>query len=193
MNRKQSGIATVVVLIALVIMLIAAVALIHSTGVSQVAAGNLAFRRDVTNRGEAAIAQVDTYFAPGGALNSESAKQNNLASNNYSATILPSTTNSAGIPDALLESDSSFTGTWKAGDITDSAGGVTIRFIIERMCNAAGAATTANCSVGQLQRDTSGTAGEFKAGGGMIPVYRVSVRVSGPHNTQAFLQGTFTQ
>ena len=40
--------------------------------------------------------------------------------------------------------------------------------------------------------DASGSSFLKKAGGGTRPVYRISVRVTGPRNTQAYLQNTVT-
>jgi len=191
MLHRQQGIATLITLIALVIMLIAAVALVRSTNVSQVAAGNLAFRRDLTNRAEYATNKVDSLFGTGGTLNDATARQSNSASNNYSATTL-ATDAASGLPSVLLSSDATFSGTWTGADI-DAGDGVTVRYIIDRLCNATGAPTASNCANGLTQFDTSGSAGETKAGGSFAPVYRVSIRVSGPKNTQAFVQTTFVQ
>jgi len=191
--NRQSGIATLIALVALAIMLIAAVALIHSSGVSQVAAGNLAFRRDLLNRAEVAINAVQASFAAGGALNATGAPDSNQKAANYSATTLASTSNNDGIPDILLASDASFAVNFQAGDIVDTANGIKIRYVVDRISSSAGPPSVSASSIGTVQFDASGSADAAKAGGGNHPVYRLSVRISGPNNTQGFLQTTFTQ
>ena len=44
----------------------------------------------------------------------------------------------------------------------------------------------------EVTEDKGGSSFLKKAGGGLRPVYRISVRVTGPRNTQAYLQGTVT-
>lgn len=188
MKNRQNGIATLITLIALVIMLIAAVALIRSTGVSQLAAGNLAFRRDLTNRAEAAVATVNTLFTSG-SLNATSSRWTSNAALNYSATTLAAT-KQPGVPDALLASDTSFA-TVGATSNDLSADGVTVRYVVDRMCSATGAPALGACAFGVVKQATGGGQGDPTLAGANLVVYRISVRVTGPHNTMEFMQATF--
>ena len=78
-----------------------------------------------------------------------------------------------------------------AADFTD--GSVSIRYVIDRQCTAAGAYDSATCnSTTGVVADSAGSNFLKKAGGGTRPVYRISVRVTGPRNTQAYLQNTVT-
>ena len=187
--QHQRGVIMIITLIALVILMIGGVALVRSFDTSMLLSGNLAFKRDLVNQGERGMAQAITALTSG-TLASDPTRQNDLASSNYSATVLPTDLRS-GIPLALFGDDPTFTAAWTAGDITDAQ--VTIRYVIDRQCSASGAydASTCNSMVG-VAADASGSNFLKKAGGGTRPVYRISVRVTGPRNTQAFLQNTVT-
>lgn len=186
----QRGIATLIALIALLIMTIAVLALVRSSDTSSLIAGNFAFRRDLANQGQLALSQARTAFTTG-ALNTESLRQADLATANYSSTMLPPPTAnpSQGIP-AVLLSDTAFTAAnfTSANDIADN--NVTVRYVIDRLCTAPGPPTAATCAQGQQTSDLGGTSGAPKAGGIFIPTYRITIRVTGPHNAQAFFQST---
>ncbi len=174
-------------LIVLLILTIGAVALMRSMSNSLFGAGNLAFRRDLVNQGEQAVSHVLTEFQTGGNL--VGATTANVPANNYSATILP--TNAQGVPNALLaQTLPSAVGT--AADITGATSDVKIRYVIDRLCSAAGTATSALC-VQSTANPTGGTATSNPPP--PVPaatVYRLSVRVTGARLTQVFLQTTFT-
>ncbi|MGH8541196.1 MAG: pilus assembly PilX family protein [Stenotrophobium sp.] len=203
--KPQRGLATLITLIALLVMAIAILALVRSSDTASLIAGNLAFRRDLTNQAQLALSQASAAFTTG-ALTTEAARESTLSAVppatsptiNYSPTLLPPPTSnpSQGIPEVLLDDNStaatSFTSTFgntaTGNDITDN--GVTIRYVVDRLCTAAGPPSAATCVPGQQTSDKSGTANIQKAGGVFIPIYRITVRVSGPRNTQAFLQAT---
>ena len=54
--RRQRGVSLLIALIGLMLMMLGAVAMVRSFGTSSVLAGNLAFRRDLTNQGERGVA-----------------------------------------------------------------------------------------------------------------------------------------
>jgi hypothetical protein len=110
--------------------------------------------------------------------------------------VLP--TNAQGVPLALLDDTAGPNGFLSVGvaanDIIPNATSqVTIRYVIDRLCTLTGTASSPNC-VQSTALPTGGTANHNTA---VAPpsatVYRVSVRVTGPRNTQAFLQTTFTK
>ncbi|MDQ6681016.1 MAG: hypothetical protein M3Y67_08645 [Pseudomonadota bacterium] len=196
-------------LIALVILLIAAVALMRSFNTTLFTSGNIAFKRDLQNQGERAVAKVLKEFRVG-ALASPLKRQTDLVASNYSASTLPA--NPQGIPDALKD-DASFAGKGDPGnDITSdneptlANQAVSIRYIVDRMCDAAGAdkALGASSCVLTDNLPTGGSASNLQGadraplGPGLQTaatpgvIYRVSIRVNGPRNTQAFFQSTFT-
>lgn len=201
---RQRGVVLVFALIALVIMLIGAVAMMRSINTTQFSTGNLGFKRDLTNQAERALtavfAEVNT-----GALSTLLAREANLKASNYSATMLPN--NAQGLPTALL-SDAAFLVVGDASKdimVTDEAGasiGVTIRYLIDRMSTATGPCGPDTCVMAS-QTLTGGSFSEWNSAqnnngiGGVgaappQPVYRVTVRVTGPRGTQSFFQSTFS-
>jgi len=192
-RHAQSGIVLVMTLICLVLMLVAAVALTRSSTNSLLLAGNMAFRRDLLNQAERGMAAAVKEFSSG-TLTTESARiadQLNLSTNmvHYSASMLAS--NAQGIPNVLVN-DTTFTNAsmLSSSDYTDSTAGVTIRTVIDRQCSAAGAFDSATCVSTTQAVSAAGTGGTSirRAKGQSRPTYRISVRVTGPRNTQVFHQ-----
>jgi Tfp pilus assembly protein PilX len=189
-RARQGGVVLIFTLIILLILTIGAVALMRSVNTALYGAGNLAFRRDLMNQGELAVANVIAEFKTGDLSTSASTLNNNLA-DNYSATMLPS--NTQGVPTALLTSALSTTVGTHA-DLVGATPDVTIRYVIDRLCSATGTPTGALC-VQSTASPTGGTAGNTAV---VKPptatVYRLTVRVSGARaGTQVFLQTTFTR
>jgi type IV pilus assembly protein PilX len=190
---RQRGVVLIFTLIILLILTIGAVALMRSMNTSLLSAGNLAFRRDLANQGEQAVSNVITEFKASGALSSSAVTDQNVPAANYSATMLA--TNAQGVPNILLSSDSTFNGTGftsTAHDIVGASPDVSIRYVIDRMCTAAGV-TVANLCVQSSAAPTGLTPGNQSPPPPSATVYRLSVRVTGPRATQVFLQTTFTR
>jgi hypothetical protein len=181
------GIVLPFTLVALVVLLLAGVALIRAMDVSLLQAGNMAFRRDLANQAERGFAKASTLLNSG-ALASESAREANSLANNYVASRLAS--NAQGIPSVLVN-DSAFTAAGFTGaDITDSATGVTLRWVIDRQCAAAGSALATSCATASRATDSAADDRYKLVNAETQPVYRISVRATGPRNTQAFFQST---
>jgi Tfp pilus assembly protein PilX len=185
-NNKQSGIVLVVALVALVIMMLASVALIRSSNNNLLIAGNMAFKRDLINQAERVIPQVKAKLASGGTLGNDSTRYNNVTGENYYATVQAS--NASGIPDVLFNvSDTN------GNNITDAASGVIVRYVIDRMCLATGEADETKCTMGGSSSDGPGCSAPCKKPGGInYPVYRITLRATGPRNTEAYLQTTYS-
>jgi type IV pilus assembly protein PilX len=172
---------------------------VRSMNTSLSNAGNLGFKRDLTNQGDRAIATV-LDLVQTGALGSDAARMANDSARNYSATLLPS--NAQGLPTALV-SDVAFASAGVAGnDIAVATMGVTLRYVVDRLCINTGLADPSHCTMNDNQVPMGGNGGggaiaEDPTGGssGAVPqqvVYRLSIRVDGPRQTQAFFQTTFT-
>lgn len=186
-TQTQRGVALVIVLIALVILMISGVALVKSFGVSMTQSGNLAFKRDLKNEAERAVLTGVTLLTSG-ALSTETARIADSLSNNYSATRLAS--NSYGVP-LVLTDDSRFSSAGMTGaDITDTNTGVTLRYVIDRQCQAAGEITATTCVTMSESTDSSVDGLHQQIKSESRPIYRISVRASGPRNTQVFIQTT---
>jgi type IV pilus assembly protein PilX len=198
-HARQRGVVMLFGLIVLAIMLIGAAAMVKSVNTSMFNAGNLGFKRDMANQMERAISVVHDQLRSG-PLSAEATRQADQTARNYRSTLLPS--NAQGIPNALL-SDSVFaTVASTANDIVVANQGIEIRYVIDRLCTNTGAATASHC---QMATDPVAGGGGYKGKGGaefttaggtgavqQRVVYRLSVRVTGPRNTQAFFQSTMT-
>jgi type IV pilus assembly protein PilX len=189
-SARQRGVVLIFSLLVLLILAIGAVALLRSVNSSLASSGNLAFHRDLVNQAEQAVSTVMTEFRTNGPpLNG--ATTGDLQAANYVSTTLP--TNAQGVPLVLLD-NTAFAAVGVAANVIPGATpDVTIRYIIDRLCTNTGTASSPNC-VQSTGLPTGGTANHNTA---VAPpsatVYRVSVRVDGPRNTQAFLQTTFTK
>ena len=189
-RSRQRGVVLIFTLIVLLILTIGAVALMRSMNNSLVSAGNLAFRRDLVNQGELAVSNVMTSFQTGGLVSSAVTNASAIASN-YSSTAL--VTNTQGVPTALLNNATFATVGTSANDLTGATPDVTIRYVIDRLCNATGTASSSLC-VQSTAAPPGGTANPGAVvAAPTATVYRLSVRVSGPRSTQVFLQTTFTR
>lgn len=182
-RARQSGVVMAVTLIALVLLLIGIAAALRSVDTSALLVGNLAFRRDLTNRSETAIATARAALVSG-AVSTETVRIADLASSNYSSAKL---TSPNGIPTVLI-SDSAYT---SAGYTSTTVDGVTLRWVIDRQCTAAGAFDTALCEFVSSSSDTSGSSWLKKPSGSNRPIYRISVRVTGPRSTEAYYQTSY--
>jgi len=188
---RQRGVVLIFSLIVLLILAIGAVALVRSVDTSQVSAGNLAFHRDLVNQAEQAVSTVMTEFKTNGPpLNG--ATSADLPAANYVSTALP--TNPQGVPLILLTNNNAvFNAVGSLPDIVGATPDVTIRYVIDRLCTNTGTANSLNCAqstalpTGVTVNQNTGLAAPSAT------IYRVSVRVSGPRGTQAFLQTTFTK
>lgn len=190
-TRGQRGAALIFTLVALIILLAGGVAVVRSMNSNLDNAGNLAFRRDLINQGEEAVAKALGETFPLGALATGSA----LIDKNYSP--IPLDANAQGIPLALLN-DTEFAKYGKAAnDITGRSSDVTVRYIIERLCAVAAETAIAqgmeNCVA--FTRESGGGSDHLRdrATVPVNPVYRVTARVSGPRNTQVFIQSAITR
>ena len=197
--KKQRGVIMLFGLIALAVMLIGAAAMVRSMGTAMVNAGNLGFKRDLTNQAERAVATV-TALMQSGALGTEATRQGHNTAQNYSATMLA--TNAQGLPTALLDDTTFATKGTSANDITVSGQAATVRYVVDRLCVNTGAAGESHCSMSADPNPSGGSGSEgiraedsSSGGSGAVNVrvvYRLSIRVTGPRNTQAFYQTTLT-
>ncbi len=208
-HRTQRGVVLLTSLLILVVMLIAAAALMRSFDTSLNTAGNLAFKRDLAQQSEQAAQTILAAFRTGGALASAAARGANDPARNYNAVVLPS--NAQGIPQALLSSTLPTTaGT--AADI-DAGQGITLRYVVDRLCSEIGEDSTlgaARCTLADSTVLPGGSSSdwqraEFSSGvaaggagaglGGAVTqpvIYRLSIRATGPRGTQSFFQTTFS-
>jgi hypothetical protein len=186
--RAQQGVILLYGLIVLAIMLIGAAAMVRSMNTSLVNAGNIGFKRDLTNQAERAAATVLTLL------------QTSSTANNYSATILA--TNAQGLPNVLLNDTTFTTVGVTTNDIAVADQAITLRWVVDRLCVNTGVAQASHCTMANDPAPAGGSGSDLinaidttSGGAGALArrvVYRVSIRVTGPRSTQAFFQTTLT-
>jgi type IV pilus assembly protein PilX len=205
-KQYQSGLVLFVALVALVAMSLAAAALVRSVDTGTLIAGNLAFKQSATMSADSGVTAAYDFFnniakpalATNAAyLDTQKASYGYIA--NFNALRL------SGIN--KITDDAVWTNTWSRpaiGNGNDASGkdssGNTVRYVIERMCNADGKFNLGN---GLNDDDCliAGTAfgdGDSKKQGGKYDqnllntsaqvTYRVTARVQGPKNTVSFVQ-----
>jgi type IV pilus assembly protein PilX len=182
---RQRGVTLLIAIIALVVMTVGALALVRSTQTSLRLSGNLAFKRDLANQAERGIALAVADLRTG-ALSSNAARASNVASRNYSATRLTSSTQ--GIPNILFD-DAAFTSAFTRADVSDT--GIAVRYVIDRLCTTTGTFDATSCAfVSRSARDIKGEPDPKNLGSINSGIYRISVRVTGPRGVQSFVQTT---
>lgn len=177
-------------LITLVILLIGAVAISRSLTSSQLVLGNIGFKRDLTNQGERALQIAMDIVRDNGALATEAARNSNLKSANYSASLLP--TNPQGIPTALLSDDQFGAIGTAANDVKVEDMGITIRYVIDRLAPTDGACSSDTCTMATQKVFGSASNELIKPPPPEQPIFRITLRVAGPRKTLSFFQSTFT-
>ena len=198
----QRGIVLLFTMIALVLMLIAVAASIRSVHTSTMVVGNLAFRRDLTNRAELAVAKAKAALDIGGALNSETARSADDVAAHYAASRLASPAGGMGVP-AVLVSNAAYdaagyscmsgSGSALPDCSAPDADGILIRWVIDRQCVAGTVSfATSACAYLESDNDKGGSMHQAtrKPRGTDRGLFRISVRVTGPRNTEAYIQTT---
>lgn len=197
--RRQRGFTLLYGLMALLIMMIGAAAMVRSVNTAVLVGANLGFKRDLTNQAERAaslvLAQLET-----GALAAEATRQASSTTLNYSAVMLAS--NAQGIPNALLDDAGFAAAGTSANDISVADQAVQLRYVVDRLCANTGVADENHCSMVDAGTPHGGSASQLvvaedntAGGSGALQrqvVYRLSVRATGPRNTQAYFQSTFS-
>ena len=186
--QRQAGVVMIITLIALVALLAASIALVRSFDSSMLQAGSLAFKRDLVNQGERGMARAMNLLASGALAGAATIAD--VKKSNYSAVELSS--NADGIPVMLVDDKVYAASGMAAEDITDATAHVTIRYVIDRMCSQVGAASAGSCVMAPLTTESDKSVDDRyrTVNPEKRPVYRISVRVTGPRGTQAFFQST---
>jgi Tfp pilus assembly protein PilX len=183
-QRRQRGAVLLIALIVLVAMSLAGVALVRGVDMTNLIAGNLAFKQGATLGGDWGAEQARAW------LNAQ-----------------PATSLQDDIPAryfASMQSGVDFTATdplqpdfnWAANSFNlgpDPAGNPEVRYIVHRMCDVAGPSGSANCvrtSTGGTGQGTKGgaTYGSFALPSTSQIYYRITVRSIGPRNTVSYVQ-----
>jgi type IV pilus assembly protein PilX len=181
-GARQQGIALFVALIVMVALGLVAVALIRSVDTTTSVVGNLGFRQaSILPASRAVEEAVAALFEPPYVIADKDADD---VAHNYFASIQAGADRN-GVPRAL-QTLADYPSA--ARTLPDDAGN-TVRYVIERVCNAAGEATPTRCDLVAPAPIVGTTTGESnRVELPRIPLYRLTVRVDGPRNTVSFAQ-----
>ena len=206
-QNSQQGVVLFIALIALVVMSLASVALIRSVDTNTKIAGNLSFKQSALASSDRGVETALAWLQQTANTNLDTLNSSN-AGNGYYAIYGDLALGGGGGPvnldDAsVLRDDNTWatystvaTGTNITGGIEDD-GKNTIDYIVERMCTEAlvpANDTNNKCLFGESSAGggskgvkTAEQAGAI-VGSSASPIYRVTVRVTGPQNTQVYSQ-----
>jgi len=211
--NKQRGISLIVVLIGLVIISFAAVALFRSTDTGTLVAGNLTFKKTALAAGDAGTEAAITWV---GANAAGTTLHTNVTASGYYAT----SADACDLTGSRTPDDPSDDVDWiDAGNgancnmtgLAVTPAGVeakySVRYVINRMCNAAGnpnsvlaadGITPMSCSRGEGADSDSSTAvgpsySRRPFTGTARTYYRITTRITGPRNTARYVQAFVAQ
>jgi len=193
------GIVLIMALIVLVAMTLGAVALVRSVYTSNVIAGNLAFQQSATHSADAGVEAAIVWL--------ENNNGHPAAAGACVGTILACNQGAAGGYLALRQ-DPVGTQSWRdfwdanlstsAKTLAQDSAGNTVSYVIQRLCTSQGSAQDTSNECVTSPRAAAGTCAggsscdsqkDNLAGIGQV-YYRITVKVSGPRNTESFTQTT---
>jgi type IV pilus assembly protein PilX len=205
---KQRGISLIVVLVALLIIGFAAVALLRSSDTGTLVAGNLAFKKTALGASDAGTETALAWLvanAAGVALYSD------IAANGYYSTTADGCDLTGSRTPGNDDDDVNWTGVDPGANCNMDArtvapagvpAGYTVRYVVNRVCNAAGdpnsvfaadGVTPMVCSTvgaGASEGSTRGgpSYGNTPLTGLSQTYYRITTRIDGPRNTVRYVQ-----
>ena len=187
-RRAERGLVLLLALIVMAAMSLASVALVRSVDTTTAVAGNLALRQAALLPANLAVEEASAALfdddAPTGVATIVD-RSADLPAQNYFAS-LQAGSDARGIP-LRLQKKANFN--LPRVLYADADQYFEVRYVIERTCLAAGAATAGNCAVMPPEQNPGATVGDTAPLAlPPIPYYRLTVRVDGPSNTTAFLQ-----
>lgn len=174
-RRRPRGVTLIMVLLLLSVMLLGGVALSRMTEIGVLASGNSAYREASLQASEVG---VNTAYA---AVKGLAAEENN-AGNWYWASIQAA--DAAGLPNVNWDN---------APQVT--VGSYSVRYVVERMCTQANVTETLRqCLVKQIpQSPESMVYGKEALDPPNSRQFRITVRVTGPKDTQTWVQSLVTK
>lgn len=184
-SQQQRGVVLFIALIVLVAMTLAGIGMVRSVDTGNVIAGNLAFKQATLNASDRGVEAGYQWLLSnsGGTTLDTSAPANGYYAN-------------PAANDAAIDWDD--IASWN-GAVTipvDTAGNTT-RYIIHRMCPAAGSVSAQICAISSntsgnnaavLEEGTSQSTGAVFFTRGNMVYYRITARVDGPRDTTSIVQ-----
>lgn len=190
--RRQQGAVLFMALIALVALTLAGLAMVRSVDTGNLIAGNMSFRQAAMQQSDIGIESA--FLALPGIMNTS--KNANIA-NQYFALRQP--VDAMGVPTTVNWANVACRDNGIAS-VNCSDQEYQVKYVIDRLCEAQ---TTGSTTVTDLQgycfvdvgSGRSGSKGAFQAvfSGANSVYYRVTVQVSGPRNTTAYVQAIISK
>jgi Tfp pilus assembly protein PilX len=199
-RARQRGVVLVIALIVLVAMTLAAIAMVRSVDTGNLIAGNMAFQQSAIHSGDTGIESAIAWLE---SCNNNTAScgsttlNNDSPSNGYAA--------NGAVAARSPAAGQSWDAYWSANMTSCSATTPNIRclpaqagtdnvvsYVIDRMCNSAGAKTTgALCVASPIVNAATGNAeeaGEIQLNAPSVVYYRITARIAGPRNSVSYVQ-----
>lgn len=175
MRKREAGSALILVLVVLGILGVAMAGVVRSTGTTVRVAGNAAFKQAATQASELSLSAAETY------VNGISAPGTDVA-NRYFSTM--QTTDAAELPTTV---------NW-ANVATTTAGNYNVQWVVERMCTVAAVTDAASqCMTLVASQAGSQRAHSPSYNGAPAYYYRITARVTGPRDTETFVQSAVSR
>ena len=182
-RRAQQGAVLFIALIVLVAMSLAGLALMRGVDTGALIASNLAFKESATAAGDLGVETARNWLIANAGSNLQNDQPAIAGGNGYWSTSQDS-----------LDLINVYDWSTSVSVGTDAAGNQ-VQYVIQRLCDASGPTTSANCL-----KSSSTTTGSSSKGGAAYGTYgiaaptdayyRVTVKVTGPRNTVSYVQVT---
>lgn len=187
--NAQRGVVLIIALIVLIVMTLGGIALIRSTDLTNIVAGNLAFKQAATHSGDAGIEAAFSWLQANPGLLANDSANNGYSANGNDPTRSP----------AAGQTWETYWNTLPAARIRTlpvDAAGNTVSYVIDRLCANPGTQDSgARCSTSTITKPDEGgdlTAGNPGYTSTSSTYYRITVRIVGPRNTVSFVQSMVT-
>jgi type IV pilus assembly protein PilX len=182
-RRAQQGAVLFIALIVLVAMSLAGLALMRGVDTGVLIANNLAFKQSATMAGDLGVEAARTWLLANAGATLQNDQPGVANGNGYWSTSQDS-----------LDLINAYDWTTAVNVGTDAAGNQ-VSYVIQRLCDASGPTTAANClksssSTAAASSKGGATYGTYAISAPTDAYYRVTVRVIGPRNTVSFVQAT---
>lgn len=211
MTTHQRGTTLFISLIVLVALSLAGVAMLRPTDTANLITGNLGFKKATLHAGDLAVQRTTAVITGVGTLPAgwtaldATDKESDQSRRNYRASMFARGVtgddglNMQGIPNVLANAPAPTSAGGSAGyggargvdnsnEIADATTGQTVRWVIDRICRAAGPVTATNCSITGSSQINEGTVNERYFGTSAGPYFRITIRVDGPRNSVTYTQ-----
>lgn len=207
-HQRQSGMAMLIVLLALLLIAFASVALLRSTDTATQVIGNLGFQKTALGQADGALKLAENWISgnsSGGVLFADNASQGYYATSADNCDMTGNTT------PAISSDNVAWPGSSKSANCTvvalavtpdGLATGYSVAYVINRLCNAPGdpaapladdgftPMTCAHANTETLNGSTRASAsyGQTPLSGGTQYYYRITAQILGPRSSVRYIQ-----